>query len=179
MSHNPILILLFELGWHTVRKSRIVSKNSIFKIHNCVFEFLSRKTSFLWIFLNTWFAWIIWIFAPKIVILCKYRINNNWKLLNFGCENSKSNRNQRIIITLIDWFLARKIKFTFFLKIEFLDTIWDFLIVWKCIAGLQILPYGIFKRKRRRRGHIEPSPIPTASEMLLAFSANLIWRFSS
>ena len=43
-------------------------------------------------------------FRAKIVILCKYRINNNWKLLNFEHfwrENSKTIRNQYVIITII------------------------------------------------------------------------------
>ena len=77
----------------------------------------------------------IWIFAPKIVILCKYRINNNWKLLNFDNfwrENSNSNRNQCIIIKKNHSIWAQKFKFTilwFFWKLNF--WIWDFLTLWK------------------------------------------------
>ena len=46
-----------------------------------------------WEFLNARVALIIWIFAPKIVILRKYRINNKLKLSNldnFWAENSNS-----------------------------------------------------------------------------------------
>ena len=66
--------------YHTVRKSEIMSKNSIFrKIQNSEFEFFELKRNDFWEYLNVRFTWILWIFAPKIVILCKYRINNNWK----------------------------------------------------------------------------------------------------
>ena len=73
---------------------------------NSEFEFLN---DFLRI-LNAIFTWIIWIFAPKIVILFKYRIQCN-------------------IMTTIHSFLARKFKFTKIRQIEFLDTIYHFLTV--------------------------------------------------
>ena len=88
------------LSFHTVRKSQIMSKNSIFKkkkskLSIWIFELKSNDFGKFLYARSTWI-----IFAPKIGILCKYRINNNWKLLNFDNfwrENSKSNRNKCII----------------------------------------------------------------------------------
>ena len=76
MDRNYLSQCVFNISLfsHTVRKSQIVSKYSIFK---------KTHESWLWIwifvpkyfnfvnFLNARFAWIIWIFAPKIVISCK------------------------------------------------------------------------------------------------------------
>ena len=58
---------------HTVRQSQIVPKNSIFR----KFKIVNSKFC-AWIFLNREINWVIWN-----VILCKYIINNNWKLGNF------------------------------------------------------------------------------------------------
>ena len=90
-----------------------------------------QKNLNVWEFLNARVALIIiWIFAPKIVILCKHRNNNNWKLLkldNFWRQNSNSNRSQCIIITIIHQFLARKSKFwmtSLLTKLNFSDILW-------------------------------------------------------
>ena len=56
------------------------------------------------------FTWIIWIFAPKIVIFVKVQ-----NFDDFLRENSHSNRNECKRITIINWFLARKFKFTILL----------------------------------------------------------------
>ena len=104
-----------------------------FKIVNL--NFTAKKQWFLKIFKCHFYLDNL-NFRAKIVILCQYRTKNNWKLLNFDNfwrEISKSKRNQCVIFIIIDWFLAQKFKFTillFFLKNEFLDTIWDFLTVW-------------------------------------------------
>ena len=50
---------------------------------------LWAKNKWLWKMLNARFTWIICIFAPKIVILRKYRINNNrkcWTLTVFSVK---------------------------------------------------------------------------------------------
>ena len=67
------IITRFILFEHTVRKSEIVSK----KNSKLLIWFFELKD--FWGYWNVRFTGIIWIFAPKIVILCKYRINNNWK----------------------------------------------------------------------------------------------------
>ena len=61
------------------------------------------------------------------------QFENFWIFTIFGVKNSNSERNQFTKITIIRWFLAQKFKFSIlliFLKIEFWDTIWDFLTVW-------------------------------------------------
>ena len=70
------------------------------------------KNNYFWILLNV-------SFTSKIAILCKYNTSKNLKIAEF-------------------W----KFKFTillFFLKIQLLDTIWDFLTVWKKYQIFQII----------------------------------------
>ena len=109
---------------HTVRKSLIVSKNSILrKIKNL--DFWAKINDFLE-FLKAKTTLIFWILVPKIVIFRKHRFNKNWKMFNFNNfwhENSNYNRNEWITNHNYSLILTRKFKFTTlftFLKLEFL-----------------------------------------------------------
>ena len=74
------------------------------------------------------FTWIIWIFAPKIVIFVKVQ-----NFDDFLRENSQSNRNECKRITIINWFLARKFKFTILLLFSKNWIFGHYLRFWKWI----------------------------------------------
>ena len=91
------------------------------KIVNC-------ENNYFEYFLNTYFFWIIWIFALKIMIFVKVQNQEKLKFLNFDnflCENSNSNKINWIKITIIHQFWCEN-SYSQFCNFFNLDTNWDF-----------------------------------------------------
>ena len=78
-----IFLLVFSLHYvkHTIRNVPLMSKIQYWDNHNC--WTVELKYNVVWEFLNVRFFWIIWVFAPKILILCNCKIINDWILQNF------------------------------------------------------------------------------------------------